>query len=89
MVFFAAPTEDEVDDERDLNDQNNPDEFDMENYKGLEIRTMNPCTYSLRKRLNIVIYNICKFSIVIESSYKNLVWGEQGFINIFNIKPKS
>ena len=78
MVFFAAPSEDEVDDESDLNDRKNPDEFDIENYEGLEIRTMNPCTYSLRKRLNIVIYNICKFFIVIESSYKKPIVGRAG-----------
>ena len=46
MVFFAAPIEDEVDDESDLDHQKHPDEFDVENYKGLEICTMNPCTYS-------------------------------------------
>ena len=49
MVFFAAvqsknvPSEDEDDDESELDDHVNPDEFDMENYKGLQIRTLNPC----------------------------------------------
>ena len=48
MLFVAAvesnnaPSEDEVDDESDLADQRNPDEFDVENDKGLEIRTLNP-----------------------------------------------
>ena len=50
MVYFSAvqsnnaPTEDEGDDdESDLDDQNNPDEYDEENDKGLEISTMKPC----------------------------------------------
>ena len=47
MIFFAtvqsknAPSEDEGDDE------SNPDEVDVEDDKGLEIRTMNPCIYLL------------------------------------------
>ena len=54
MVFFAAvqsnngPSEDEDDD-----DQENPDKFDVENYKGLEIRTLNPSIYSFKKPLNL------------------------------------
>ena len=49
MVFFVAvqsnnaPTEDEDDDESDLDGQESMDEFDVENNKGLEIRTTNPC----------------------------------------------
>ena len=48
MVLFSAvqsnnaPSKDEADDESDLDDHENPDEFDVENDKGLEIRTLYP-----------------------------------------------
>ena len=49
MLYFSdvqsnnAPREDEGEDESNLDDQKYPDEFDDENGKGLEIRTMIPC----------------------------------------------
>ena len=52
MVFFAAiqsnnaPGEDEGDEESNLDDHR--DEFDQENDKGSEIRTMNPCILRIK-----------------------------------------
>ena len=49
MLFFSAVqsnyfrSADEDDDESDLDVQKHPDKFDVEDDKGLEIHTMNPC----------------------------------------------